>query len=252
MKRLFFITLLGMIQIVSFSQSQLESIFMNANKLFAQDKYEEAIKQYTLINDKGFESAELYYNMGNAYYKIRNYPRAILNYEKALILKPEDDNIQHNLAKVRMLNIDKVEEIPEFIIRRWINKVIDILTSNEWALISLSAFIISLAFFMVYFFAARISLKKIGFYFGFLVTILSVTTFYFSSRSKSMAIKSAGAIIMSPTVTVKSSPQETGTDLFILHEGTKVYIVDKLDTWFEIRLSDGKQGWLQKSNIEAI
>jgi tetratricopeptide (TPR) repeat protein len=252
MKKLFFIILLLAIRVIAFPQVQLETLFKNANDLFAQQKYEEALKLYTLINDKGFESAELYYNMGNAYYKIRNYPRAILNYEKALILNPEDDNIQHNLAKTRMLNIDKIEEIPEFIIRRWINKVIDVLSSNGWALISLGSFIFSLTFFMLYFFASRISLKKYGFYFGFLLIILCVTTFYFSYRSKLMAVKSAGAIVMSPTVTIKSSPQENGTDLFILHEGTKVYIVDKLDNWFEIKLSDGKQGWLQKSAIEPI
>jgi tetratricopeptide (TPR) repeat protein len=252
MKRLFFITFLSLIHVFSFSQFQLDLLFKNANNLFAQEKYEEAIKQYTFINDKGFESAELYYNMGNAYYKIRNYPRAILNYEKALIINPEDDNIQHNLAKARMLNIDKIDEIPEFVIRRWVNKLIDVLTSNGWALISLGTFIVSLTFFLVFFFGSRIYLKKYGFYLGFVLIIISVTSFYFSYRSKSMAVKSAGAIVMAPTVTIKSSPQDTGTDLFILHEGTKVFIVGKLDNWFEIKLSDGKQGWLQKSAIEPI
>jgi tetratricopeptide (TPR) repeat protein len=252
MKKMFFITILGIIHLISFSQVQLDMVFKNANNLFAQEKYEEAIKQYSLINEKGFESAELYYNMGNAYYKIRNYPRAILFYERALILNPENDNIQHNLAKTRMLNIDKIEEMPEFVIRRWVNKLTDILTSNGWALLSLGTFILSLFLFLVYFFGSRLYLKKYGFYLGFILLLVSTTSFYFSYRSKSMAVEMAGAIVMSPTVTVKSSPQESGTDLFLLHEGSKVYIVGKLDNWLEVRLSDGKQGWLPKLTVEPI
>jgi tetratricopeptide (TPR) repeat protein len=244
--------ILMLLPVLSFSQVNTDSMFTAANQLYSREEYENAIQLYQTVKARGYESAELCYNLGNAYYKTREYPKAILNYERALLINPINDNIQHNLTKARMYNIDKIDEIPVFIIKRWSNKIITFFSSNGWALISLGAFILSLALLLLYFLSPHTSIKKWGFYLALSMLLLAVCTFYFSYKAKSIVVKSNGAIVMSLTVTVKSSPRETGTNLFIVHEGAKVYIVNQLDNWYEIKLSDGKQGWLLKSDIEAI
>lgn len=252
MKKVIIIFILGLIQISLYSQTKLNVIFENANKLYAGEEYEESIKYYSQILDNGFESAEIYYNIGNAYFKLRNYPKAILNYERALLLDPENDNFQHNLAKAKMYNVDKVDEIPEFIVGSWFKSFISILDSNRWAIISLISFAIALGCFILYLFSSAIKFKKISFYAAILIFLISIATFYFSGHAKSDIKNNAGAIVMEPAVTVKSAPRETGTELFIIHEGTKVFIVKKLDNWYEVKLRDGKQGWLLQSAVEKI
>jgi len=252
MKKIIIVVFLGLMQSSLFSQTKLDVIFENANKLYADEKYEECIKYYTQIIDNGFESVELYYNLGNANFKLRNYPRAILNYEKALLIDPYNDDVQHNLAKAKMYNIDKVEEIPEFIVKSWINKLIGVYSSNGWAIISMVSFLISIICLIIYFFSVSIKYKKTSFYSALLIFIISISAFLFSSNAKSDIKNNKCAIVMQPTITVKGAPRETGTELFIIHEGTKVIIVNKLDDWYEIKLLDGKQGWLLQSDIEII
>lgn len=229
-----------------------DSLFVSANKQYAAEKYENAIQLYQTIKTKGVESAELYYNLGNACYKLRQYPRAILNYERALLIDPGNEDVKYNLAKAKMYNIDRIDEIPEFVIKHWTNRVITLLTSNTWAIISLVTFLSSLILLMIYFLSGKISMKKVAFYTGTFLILISLSSFYFSYKGKGLVLRRTGAIIMSPTVTIKSTPSETGVNLFILHEGTKVFIIGHLDSWNEIRLSDGKQGWLQSSDLEAI
>jgi tetratricopeptide (TPR) repeat protein len=236
----------------AFTQGTTDSIFNAANKQYTEDKYDNAIQLYQTIRSKGYESVELYYNIGNAYYKLKQYPKAILNYEKALSLDPANINVKYNLAKARIYIIDRIDEIPEFIIKRWSYRVITSISSNSWAIITIVVFLLSLALFLVYFLSMHLSIKKAAFYIGLLTVFFTVASFCFSYKAKSLMIKSNGAIIMTPTVTVKSTPSETGTNLFIVHEGTKVYVIGQLDSWYEIKLSDGKQGWLMKSDIEAI
>jgi tetratricopeptide (TPR) repeat protein len=252
MKKTIIIVFLGFIQICLFSQTKLDVIFENANKLYTEEKYEESIKYYNQILDNGYESSELYYNIGNAYFKLRVYPRAILNYEKALLIDPENENVQHNLAKAKMYNVDKIDEIPEFIAKSMFNELIGFFSSNSWAIISMIFFVLTIGSLLIYFFSAQTKIKKIFFYSALIVLIISLSSFFFSYHAKSDIKNSNGAIIMQPTVTVKGSPRDTGTELFIIHEGTKVIIINKLDNWFEIKLMDGKQGWLPQSTVERI
>jgi tetratricopeptide (TPR) repeat protein len=235
-----------------FAVTNPDSAFYQANNLYSAGNYPEAIELYETIVSQGLESAELYFNLGNAYYKTHNYPRSILNYERALLHNPRDEDILHNLAKARLYIIDQVDEIPEFIIKRWINSLIILFTSNTWAFISIIAFALGILFLLVYFLSGKLALRRAGFYAGTIVLILSFVLFYLSFKSKSIIKNSNEAIIMTPTVTVKSSPRDSGTNLFIIHEGTKVLIVDALDNWYEIRLSDGKQGWMQQKDLEPV
>lgn len=229
-----------------------DSLFTEGNKAYAENNFSEAIRLYEQVDAEGYESAELYFNLGNAYYKNRRYPKAILNYERALRLDPLNENIQFNLEKARLYNVDQVDVIPEFILKRGIRKLVEIFSSNTWAMISMIGFVLALVMFLVYFLSLKISLKRLGFYTGIVLLLMTVGTFFLAESSKRMLVESGAAIIMTPTVTVKGSPSESSTDLFIIHEGTRVFILDQLDSWYEIKLSDGKQGWLLQSDVEVI
>ena len=248
---LFFLTAL-LVGTQVFAITAADSAFQAGNKLYAAGKYEEAIKVYSSVVNKHYESAELYYNLGNAYYKMRQYPEAILNYERALLHDPGNKDIRFNLDKARMYNIDKIDEIPQFIVRRWITNLIAMASSDSWAIFSLISFGVFIIALLLYFLSMRLSLKKTGFYLALLFLIVALTSFDFAYKARKFQIANNSAIVMTPTVTVKSSPNENGTSMFIVHEGTKVEIVDHLDVWYEVRLSDGKQGWLMKSDIEKI
>ncbi|MGD2035374.1 MAG: tetratricopeptide repeat protein [Bacteroidales bacterium] len=232
--------------------TETDSLFQKANAYYAQGNYTEAIDVYENILAGGMESGGLFYNLGNAYYKIQNYPKAILNYEKALLYNPRDEDIIHNLAKARLFIIDKIEEIPEFIIKRWINSLIILFSSDTWAILSLITFVVGLLTLLLYFLSSTISVRKVGFYSGLITLVFSLIFFYLSFKARILVEDSDGGIVMTPTVTVKGSPRESGTDLFIIHEGTKVVLLDSLDSWYEIRLADGKQGWMQQKNVEPI
>jgi hypothetical protein len=234
------------------SEFNADSVFHAANEAYIKEDYNAAIQQYEEILSQGFESPELYYNLGNAYYKLTDYPKSILNYERALLHDPRDENIRFNLAKAQIYNVDQIDQIPEFVIKKWLRTAISWFRSDTWAILSLVSFLLCTAGFLVYFLTTKIKLRRSGFYTGMLFLILSVLTFFIASQSRKILVNSNGAIVMTSTVTVKGSPSNSSTDLFIIHEGTKVYILEELNDWFEVKLSDGKQGWLLKSDIEPI
>ncbi len=231
---------------------EAENLFNKGNEFYAQEKFDSALYFYNEVLARSYESAELYYNMGNAWFKKKNYAKSILYYEKAKLLGPSDENIKHNLSMARINIIDKIDEVPEFIFKKWVNYFLSILPANGWAVISLLFFIIALASFVLYFFSVRRMQKKIGFWIGSVLFIMSIFCFVGAYKSKNILVNNNSGIIMTPTVTVKSSPSLGGKDLFIIHEGTKVYIQDEESGWREIKISDGKQGWIKQEDIELI
>lgn len=222
------------------------------NKLFADGKFQESAEAYENILESGYESAELYYNIGNAYYKQNVISRAILNYEKALLLAPNDEDIKYNLELCNRLVVDKIEVLPVFFLTQWMRNLRNIFTSDLWAIISIVSFGITLLFISFYLYSSGVGFKKLSFWIGFVMLILSFISFLFSHKQKQQVVNSNTAIVMSPSVTVKSSPDASGTDLFVIHEGTKVEIDDQVSDWKEIKLSDGSKGWLKKDDIEKI
>ncbi len=244
-------TLLLVIRSVSGLTSP-DSLFSAGNKAYTSGDFELAVSQYNSIVSKGFQSVELYLNLGNSYYKQRNYPKAILSYERALLIDPGNEKARHNLAKAQIYTVDKINEIPEFLITGWMNHFIMIFRSNTWAVISIIGFILGVVGLLAYFLSMKISMKRLGFYLGIVLLFISSLTFYLAYKSKTLILSGNGAIVMSPTVTVKAEPNTSSTDLFIIHEGTKVYIMDDIDEWNEVKLSDGKTGWLHKKDIDPI
>ncbi len=223
------------------------------NEHYQKGEYEEAIKAYEAVLQTNVEAAEIYFNLANAYYKIGQIAPAILNYERAKLLAPGDKDIQYNLKMAKAHVLDKLEEVPELFIGRWILGIRNAFSANLWAYISMALFVLCLLFFCFYLYGGnKIGLKKMGFFFSCLTLIFSLVAYSFAA-TKAEEIKNRNfAIIFSPSVTIKGSPAESGTDLFLLHEGTKVKLIDELGDWRNIKLSDGNEGWLKSEDIEEI
>lgn len=236
----------------SIPQVSQEMRFMKGSELYAAGKYQEALDEWLSLYKSGFSSANLNYNIGNAYFKLGNTPGSILFYERALLLKPADEDISYNLQIARTMVVDKYVEIPEIFFVSWFNFISLTLSTNAWARISLGSFILFLLLFSLYIYSSRYRYKVIGFWIALLMLILSISSFSFSLRNRSLVYKNHNAIIFSPQVNGKSSPDNSGTDLFVLHEGTKVTIEDEVSGWYEVRLSDGNKGWVPVNCLDKL
>ncbi len=222
--------------------------FAKANFYYNESRYDTAVIIYENILKEGFVSAPLLYNIGNTYFKMRNYPMAILNYEKALKLDPTNDDIRQNLAIANALITDKIEPLPVFFITRWWRNLGDMFTANGWATVSLVLLGVLLLILFLYFTARTAGVKKSTFFTGIIIaTVLIISTIIAIQKYKYLNSRNE-AIIMKPTITVKSSPSSSGVDLFVLHEGTKVTVIDNDADWDKIRIADGSIGWLPSSS----
>jgi tetratricopeptide (TPR) repeat protein len=237
---------------IAVSQDTNKDKFYQGVTYFTAGSYKEALQIWTDIYNTGYRSANLDYNIGNAYYKLNNIPLAILFYERAYLLKPADENINYNLQIARTLIVDRFQEIPELFFIKWYNFVSLFLSTNSWAKISITSFILFLLLLSLYIYSSRHRHKVIGFWLGVFFIVLSLTSLAFTIRNKSLVYDSRKAIISSPMVNGKSSPDKSGNDIFVLHEGTKVTVEDEVGEWSEIRLSDGNKGWVPLNSIIII
>ena len=250
MNRLFgIILILFMFPLISGAKDFQELLDLG-NQQYLNGEYELAVETYKSTADSGYASAGLYYNLGNAYYKSHNITMALVNYERAHILDPKDKDIQHNLDVAREFVVDRIEVLPEFFLRRAFVSFVKTFDADIWSILSLGTFIIALVLFLVYFFARKMELRRFSFWSAVLFAFLSVSTLLFAARQNNLVTEHNQALIRTPSVTIKSSPDETsGTDLFLLHEGTKVTVDDQLGEWREVVLSDGNRGWLKESDL---
>ena len=223
-----------------------------ANDLYAAGNYSDAAKLYENILAKEGVASQLYYNLGNAYYKSNETGKSILNYERALRLSPRYDDARFNLELAQLKVVDNIVQTPTFFVGRWIENLIKLLTSNQWIGISFSVFILCLIFAFLFVFARTLTIRKVSFYVGTILLIICLFSLVFSGVRKDQLVNHHEAIVMTGVVTVKSSPDKSGTDLFQLHEGTKVTIKSSLEKWVEIVLGNGNVGWVEQENIEKI
>ena len=223
-----------------------------ADSAYIRGQYQQAIKDYEMLLKQG-ASADLYYNLGNAYYRSENITRAVLNYERALLLSPGDRDVRFNLQIARAKTIDKIVPESEMFFFTWYRSLVNLMSVDAWAWTALIALALLIVLLLVYLFSDRIWLRKIGFFGGFVLLILFALSNLFAWQQKQDLLFRKGAIVISPSVTVKSTPAKNGTDLFILHEGTKVSITDgTMKGWMGIRIADGKEGWIESNMIEEI
>ena len=229
-----------------------EQTWEAANAAYNNGDFARAAELYESILGNQLHSAELYYNLGNAYYKQEMLGKAIVNYNRALRLAPSDEDIVHNLEYATQETKDNIEEIPTFFLISWVRAFRNIMGSNAWTIISLLTLVLTLLAALIYLLAERLSLRKTGFYSMCVAAIISIVSTTFAYQTRQALVNSNEAVIMSSAVPVKSSPDRAATDLFVLHEGTKLSLGERIDGWVEIQIADGRKGWVESSRIEII
>ena len=235
----------------SFAQDP-QTLLNTANKAYNEGMYDSALNVYHLIEKENFESAELFYNMGNAHFKRNDIASAILYYEKAKKLSPNDEDIDYNLRIANSMIVDKIERVPELFYKKWWNYFYNMFNANTWTVISLISWFILIFFIGVFIISKSRSGRKLAFYLGLLFLFVSVATFGLASQKYYFGKAHHEAIIFTPTITVKSSPTMNAVDLFVVHEGTKIYILDEVQNWIKIRIPDGSIGWLPVNSVQKI
>lgn len=230
-----------------------DSLWNAANASYAQGLWKEALTDYEMIASMGFESPALYCNTGDAYYKEGNLPKAILYYERALKLDPSYADAQFNLQLMNARIQDRIDVVPEFFLRKWMRDISYLMGSDAWAVLFLVFFGLTLALLLVFLLAPTVWGRRTGFFAGIVTLLIALASLSFSLWQKKDYFSADEAVIMKPVTSVKSSPSTEATkDLFILHEGTKVEVVDQVGSWNNIELADGRQGWLPSSDMEMI
>lgn len=226
--------------------------FEQANAAYNVGNYDSAMVLYEKIIATDVESVPLYFNMGNTYYKMREYPMAIYYYEKALKLDPSNDEVKTNLAIANRAIVDKIEPVPvPFYVNGW-NRMKTVLSGDQWAWCSVVFFALLLLSILLFLRSRRIGMRKLGFFAGIIFIITFGLSVVFALQLKQASQKQDQAIIMSPTVTVKSSPSESSVDLFVLHEGTKVSILEREEGWNKIKIANGSVGWLTDDSMRTF
>ncbi len=231
----------------------LDSLWTAGVQAYTDGKFTDASEAWTSIEKSGQKSATLCYNLGNSWFKQGNYPKAILYYERALRLDPSYSDARYNLEFTNNFVQDKIEPVPEFILKSVARKICYLMGSNAWAVIFIVLLAAALMMGLLFLLGSTVGKRRTGFYCGIVLLLLSSGTLSFSVWQKSDSEKTDAAIVMSPVSSVKSSPSSgSSKDLFVIHEGTKVMILDEVGTWKNISLADGRQGWIEASDIEII
>ena len=228
-----------------------DNLWKSAADAYAAKDYETAVSLYSQLVKKG-ESASLYYNYGNALFKAGYTGRAILYYERALRLDPSNADIKYNLEFANLSKTDKTDRVEEFFLVEWYRNVTRLMPSNLWAYISLALFFLAMVMFLIYRFGSTIGLRKTCFAFCILFVVLTLSTMGHALHSRDMVKDNPAAIVMVGSETARSTPDASGTEVFVIHEGTKVFIKSKLGAWIEVRLEDGNVGWIHNSAVEKI
>jgi tetratricopeptide (TPR) repeat protein len=229
-----------------------QALWIKANRDYAAGSYSDAAEGYGKIVAGGYESPALFFNLGNSYFKMNDYARAILWFERAKRLDPGNEDIDFNLKVANTKISDKIEALPELFYKRWFYALVLLYPADTWAIAGILLMIGGLALLVLYIASRVIFLRKTGFWGGSGLITASIITFALAWTGYRYVTSSSDAVILSPTITVKSSPDDRGTDIFVVHEGTKVRLLDRIGDWYEIRIANGSVGWLRVESLEKI
>ncbi|KUO67045.1 MAG: hypothetical protein APF83_03635 [Lutibacter sp. BRH_c52] len=251
MKRRFIFTMVLFLGYISFAQTA-DELFSKANDFYKNGQYTKAAQLYLIIEKSGLESDDLYFNLGNSYYKLNKVAPSIYYYEKALKINPMHEDASNNLAFAKRMTIDVIEDLPKTFFQRFSSNVIQKLTYNTWAILGVTASFLAALLFLLYYFSS--SPKRKIFYFNitiFAVFVMTVSVIFAYSNYETTQ-KSRSAIIFASKSEIKNAPSLNSEPVFELHEGTKVTILDELSNWKKIKLADGKIGWVNVADIKEI
>ncbi|MFH1936154.1 MAG: tetratricopeptide repeat protein [Bacteroidota bacterium] len=229
-----------------------QKLISEGNKAYSDGLYTDAVSLYRQVAESGSEAPELYYNLGTSYFKLNDFAHAILWYERALRLDPGNEDINYNLNVANSKIADNIDPLPLLFYIRWYQGLVSLFPVNTWAVQTILFFILTLACITLYLSSRRLLFRKTGFWAGILFLLLTLFTLLFSFSGYHKMKTLHEAIVFDPTITVKSSPDEKSIDLFVLHEGTKVQLLDKIGNWYEIRIANGSVGWLPEEALEEV
>lgn len=230
----------------------IEKEFTAANTAYENEAYEVAISAYQNLLSNGIEGFNLHFNLGNSFYKIEEYPLAILHYEKALKIDPANEDVKKNLQLAYARTTDKIEPAKELVINRWYAEIINLNNADKWAIYSTYLLFIALILGFIYLFGHSPVLKKVGFFSAIVFLVSSLFCYLLAFQQENYQTSSKSAIIFTPTVSIKSAPGESGTVLFVLHEGTKVKLLDESNDWVNVSLPNGNKGWAKERDLREI
>jgi tetratricopeptide (TPR) repeat protein len=235
------------------NDAYVDSLWNSATQAYVEGRWGDAVADYEMISGMGLESAALYCNTGDAYFKDGNIPMAILFYERALKLDPSYSDARYNLELLNGVIQDRIEAVPGFILKTWAKDICYIMDSDAWAICFLVLLALALSMALLFILGATASGRRTGFFTGIAALLLALASLSFAFWQKNDYMSADYAIVMRPVTSVKSSPSaEASKDLFILHEGTKVKVLDSVGNWSNIELADGRQGWLSSKDMELI
>ena len=229
-----------------------EDLMTKGNQYYQAGNFDKAADAYQKVVEAGYESPSLYFNLGNAFYLLGKTGYSILYYEKAAKLAPADEDIAHNLAIVNNKIVDKLDVMPTFFLFKWWESTLMSFTISGWTYLAYFFYIVVLISIGLYFFAKSQLIQKYAVYStaGFLIVLIITSVLLSVRMNRELNIRDG--VIIQQVVNVKSSPDDKSTDSFIIHEGIKVRLEDKVNDWVRIRLKDGKVGWLQEKDLGII
>lgn len=263
MKKILIYTLIFMLPFALYAQDStavtqtvelpVSKSVLQGDSAYAKADYATAIAVYEAILAEGNEAASLYYNLGNAYFKSDEIAKAILNYERALLLDPSDKDIRFNLEFARSKTVDKVTEGYTIFFVRWIEELINTMSMDAWCILGITAFVLLLVSLLFFLFNRNMPVRKSGFAIAIISLFVTIFANIAAYSHYDKIANGTDAIIIVPSVTAKSTPDESGTSLFVIHEGRKVKITDDtMSAWKEVELEDGTIGWLPANSLERI
>ena len=232
--------------------AQGNTLFEQGNTFYNEGNYVEAIEKYETILDGNQHSAELYFNLGNAHYKLNHIAPSIYYYEKALQLSPNDKDIKNNIAFAKNMTIDAIDTLPEVGFSKLLKEASNSMNFDAWAMTSVTFVILFVLLFLMYYFTFSTSKKRLAFIGSVTSIILACIALAFTFHNYNLVQKDNPAIVFAQESRVKSEPNLRSEESFRLHEGTKVQILDTVNNWKKIKLSDGKTGWISNEDIKAL
>ena len=251
LKHILFLTLVAFS--IQASAINPDSLIVRANRAYDHQQYDSAVNMYNRVLKLGLVSPKLYFNLGDAYFRKKDMPSAILYYEKAKKLDPNNADIQYNLNLANTMIPDKIEKVPEMFLKRWWNYFYDLFNANTWAVLSLVSFALFVFLPGVFILSpGRRTRRELSFFLGVFMLVASFVAFGLASQKAYYSQHHSEAIIFTPTITAKSSPTPNSVDLFVIHQGTKVRLLDEVDGWKKIKLQNGSIGWLPKQSMKEI
>ncbi|MFQ3305049.1 MAG: tetratricopeptide (TPR) repeat protein [Polaribacter sp.] len=249
MKKVFFLLLLISQTLIA---QNVDSLFVSANEMYKNGSFEEAIKTYKEIEKLDAVSSELYYNLGNAYYKLNKVGPTIFYYEKALNLNPLNTDVKNNLVFAKRLALDSIEEVPKTVFQKFNINYLQKLSYNEWAIVVVTLSLLSAILFLFFYFGYSSTKKRIYFTTSIITFILLIFTIFITYNQYNQTKNKKEAIVFAEKTEVRNAPTLNAEAIFTLHEGTKVRVLDAVDNWKKIKIADGKQGWIIADEIKLL